>query len=91
MKISLALWDLHAVDIPDDEMDHRETVGDVVRSMVAHAERQSCESPLTEDEALPKIRRLIADELQVSPEQVTVDALLFSAPLRLDSLGKFHR
>ena len=90
VKIALALWDLHTVGVPDEDMDGWETVGDVVRSVVAHAERQPWEPPLTEAEGLPLVRQLIADEWDVPLEQVTPEAPLFRDPLRLDGPGRFH-
>lgn len=90
VKIAIALWDLHAIDVPDEVMDEWETVRDVVRSMVAHAETRPWEQPLTEAEALPKVRQLIADEWDIPPEQVTPGAPLFSDPLRLDGPVRFH-
>lgn len=90
VKLALALSDSHAVCVPDDEMNRWETVGDVARSVAAHAERQPWEPPLTGEEALVAVRQLLVDEWQVPPEQVTVEAPLFGDPLRLDGTGRFH-
>lgn len=90
VKIALALWDSHAAGVPDDEIDRWESVGDVIRSVAAHAERQPWEPPLTETEALAAVRKLLADVWQVPPNQVTTEAMLFSEPLWLDGPGRFH-
>ena len=90
VEITLALWELHAVSVSDRDAEGWQTVGDVVRSMVAHAEWEPWEPPLTEAEAWPKVRQMISEGWYIRPEELTPETELFRGPLRLDDRGAFR-
>jgi acyl carrier protein len=90
VELAIALWELHAVCVPDEDAEAWQTLGDIVRSVVAHAERQPWELPLTEAEMWPKVQKLVADGWYIRPEELTPETPLFSGPLRLDDCGPFQ-
>jgi hypothetical protein len=90
VEIAIALAELHEAHVPDDDMWAWQTLGDVVRSMIAHTERHPWELPLTEAEAWLKVQQLVADGWYIHPKDLTPDTPLFSGPLRLDERGWFR-
>ncbi len=90
VEIALALWELHGVSVPDEDMDAWQTLGDVIRSVVLHAHRQPWEPPLTDAEAWPKVRQLVAEGWYIRPEELTPETPLFRGPLRLDRRGWYQ-
>ncbi|WP_020475699.1 hypothetical protein [Zavarzinella formosa] len=87
VKIAMALWKVHAVGVPDEERDRWEVVGDVIRSVIVHAERKP--SP-AEAEALFQIRQIIANGWGVHPEEIKPEAGLFGGGLELDGPERFR-
>ena len=90
LEIAIALAELYEASVPDEDMWAWKTLGDVVRSMIAHTERQPWEPPLTEDEVWPKVQQLVADGWYIRPEELAPETPLFSGPLRLDDRGWFQ-
>lgn len=83
-EIALAVFDRGLPFVPDEARDGWRTVGDVVRSVAAG--RRPQDPPLNEADVLAVVRQVIADGWGIPPEQITPDADLCGAGLRLDHL-----
>jgi hypothetical protein len=85
LELCVALWELHTLFAPDEDVNTWETIGGVARSVIAHAEQ-----PLTEAEALTKVQQVIADGWDIPREELTPEAKLFGDRLRLEYRGRFR-
>jgi hypothetical protein len=67
IEIANVLAELHEAHVPDEDVWAWQTLGDVVRSMIAHTERQPWEPPLTVAEVWPKVQQLITNVWYIHP------------------------